>query len=995
MEKAGLEALGLGEADRVDRSFRPGNPVVLEPVESSPPDAASGPSAGSSWRASSPEIGVAPRIQEVADPRWAFPPNADPLWQVELSEAFSNRALSTADPRDWVWALDLAERAVAKDPSLDSAWSQRARCLVRLGLWRSLGPSFRAGERTSDEARPLSLEPRGWEAARAEFDRNPTPGGARELLRVFPERARLLAEEEILPLWATAYEAGQIQVSDRRLEQARLLGAELSGERGDRLVAEAVVAIERASLQPASRRRARMVAGHRLLGEGIGLYYQNPKFEGAGEKLARAEEAFRASASPMALLAGYYKALVDRYQDRREEAVRQLTASEPAAGQRSFLYLQARILGSLGVLALDDGELSRALRFDRLALAASERAGEPVYAAYLHSSLAELGSRWGEEEASWRHRFFALHGVERFARPRRVYSVLRGAAESARILGAPAAALSFNAELLARLPSGQPDLLAETLAQRSRIFSDLDEREEAGKALLAAWEALPEVEDPSFRRRVEADLWIAAGRLFEGDAPGQAQVSLDKAIALFEERRLPLELAELLRARAHAALLQGRMEQAGADLDRAVAAIENQREKLDDPDSRASYFEKIRRVYDEAIDLEQLRRDADKSFLRSEQMRGRLLLDRLALRNAGSQEPSAPLSLQAVRRSLPAGMALLEYAVLPNRLIVWVVRRERVESFVQAIPSREVKARVASLRRLIRRGGPRKELEETAGALFSLLVKPELLNGVSHLILVPDKALHQVPFAGLWNPRTRRFMVEDFALSLAPSATLAVAALERERSLGAGREFGSPLILGNPRFDPDVFHGLRRLPNAEEEARTLAALYGTTPVLGEAATRTRFLEQLPRAEVVHFAGHTVEMGRVPEDRSLLFAQDLGSPAPEGSLVSARQLAAFSLPRTRLVVLGGCSTTAGPVLASEGPMSLARPFLAAGVPAVVGTLWNVDDRVAKKIFLSFHRFWKGGDDAAAALRKAQLELIQELESRRISLDKWAGFQLIGL
>src|SRR5205085_622544 len=126
-----------------------------------------------------------------------------------------------------------------------------------------------------------------------------------------------------------------------------------------------------------------------------------------------------------------------------------------------------------------------------------------------------------------------------------------------------------------------------------------------------------------------------------------------------------------------------------------------------------------------------------------------------------------------------------------------------------------------------------------------------------------------------------------------------------------------------------------------EEARRIARLWEGSSVLrvGPAVTLRRLSADLSAAEVFHFAGHARELSGSFTGSGLPLAvedpDDLG-------LWTAEQIARSPLPRTRLVVLAGCRTAEGSRSTIEGPASLARAFFAAGVPSVVGSLWNVDD-----------------------------------------------------
>src|SRR6266852_3275468 len=93
------------------------------------------------------------------------------------------------------------------------------------------------------------------------------------------------------------------------------------------------------------------------------------------------------------------------------------------------------------------------------------------------------------------------------------------------------------------------------------------------------------------------------------------------------------------------------------------------------------------------------------------------------------------------------------------------------------IQSRTTSADLATDARAIQRAiveADEAEFDRLSGRLFTVLIEP-LLGNVhpgDTLVLVPDAALHTVPFAALKNRQTGRYLIEDHAVSVAPSATM-------------------------------------------------------------------------------------------------------------------------------------------------------------------------------------------------------------------------------
>jgi CHAT domain-containing protein len=200
------------------------------------------------------------------------------------------------------------------------------------------------------------------------------------------------------------------------------------------------------------------------------------------------------------------------------------------------------------------------------------------------------------------------------------------------------------------------------------------------------------------------------------------------------------------------------------------------------------------------------------------------------------------------------------------------------------------------------------------------------------------------------------------------------------------------LAVGNPAFDRARNPGLSPLPFAEREAASVAALYRPSVLLsGAAATREEVLKHMASASIVHFAGHAVHNEVAPAMSYLLLAPS--SPADDGRF-HASEIAALQLRGTRLVVLGACSTGTGVARFGEGPLTIARPFLAAGVPSVVASLWDVDDGETAKIMIRFHALVLEGRPAAAALRQAQLGMLSSADPADRDPRNWGAFITIG-
>jgi CHAT domain-containing protein len=96
----------------------------------------------------------------------------------------------------------------------------------------------------------------------------------------------------------------------------------------------------------------------------------------------------------------------------------------------------------------------------------------------------------------------------------------------------------------------------------------------------------------------------------------------------------------------------------------------------------------------------------------------------------------------------------------------------------------------------------------------------------------------------------------------------------------------------------------------------------------------------------------------------------------------------------VVVLAACRTAAGDVSRVEGALSLGRPFLAAGVPDVVASLWDIDDALSRRFFVSFHRALLTDGDPLPALRTAQIAMLRDGDVSLAHPASWAAFICMG-
>ncbi|MBV9926788.1 MAG: CHAT domain-containing protein [Acidobacteria bacterium] len=489
------------------------------------------------------------------------------------------------------------------------------------------------------------------------------------------------------------------------------------------------------------------------------------------------------------------------------------------------------------------------------------------------------------------------------------------------------------------------------------------------------------------------------GKMEDCDA---ALTEYDKALELYHSLpQLTANLYQIHKGRLLCLQRLERREEFAAELRMVRGLAEKYRATLREDSSRQAFFADQQDAFDAAATDAVKEGDSAGAFALVEESRARSLLDfvgtdrplaqveenfraaaRPLLREEDFPAVTRPLSLEEIRARLPEQVQFVRYAVLPDRLELWVVSKTRFDLIERPITAAELEKRVDAYQSSVVGKESGEGVRRAARELYELLIPPGLDTG-KQLCLIPDKSLHQLAFASLVSP-AGKYLLEEFALFYAPSASVLVLATEHARLKGRA-ENERLLSVGNPDFDREVHSGLPDLRAAEVEAKAVAAGYRQRlELLGGEATKEAFLRSFANVEVIHFAGHFLANPQSPGDSKLLFAA--------GELRSS-ELGKYKLPRASLVVLSACETGFERYDRSEGAIGVARTFLALGAPVVVASQWKVDSEPTKDLMIAFHRNRKErGLSSAESLRRAQLELLNRDETR--APFYWAAFSLFG-
>ena len=432
-----------------------------------------------------------------------------------------------------------------------------------------------------------------------------------------------------------------------------------------------------------------------------------------------------------------------------------------------------------------------------------------------------------------------------------------------------------------------------------------------------------------------------------------------------------------------------------AELPRVIKEFEAYRQRITDDKDRITFFDLQQSVYDLAINHAVKSNDYTRALDYSEQSRARSLLQMLKSRtqSEASGLATTTLNLEEIKKQLAADLQVLQFAVLDDKLVAWLITNNSIDSQTYKISAKDLSALVTEYVSGISAGpGQAEKLRPLSQRLYDTLIKPfgQKLDPRKVLCIVPDKTLSYVPFAALVSSETQKYLIEEFVLFTTPSLNVLLLCNGNGRNY-ARRDAESLLAIGNPAFDRQGNPELDDLPSAAREAKGIADKYsGSYSLVDEDATKPAVEKRLPVADIIHFAGHYVTNRSQPLLSRLVLAKQQGSTNPDLTL---EDLLNLRLPRAKLVVLSACETSGKEYFKGEGVIGIARTFIKLGVPLVIASQWSVESESTAILMLKFHESRKSGQSSIRALHSAQLAM---LETNGTLQDPyyWAAFTPLG-
>jgi len=330
-----------------------------------------------------------------------------------------------------------------------------------------------------------------------------------------------------------------------------------------------------------------------------------------------------------------------------------------------------------------------------------------------------------------------------------------------------------------------------------------------------------------------------------------------------------------------------------------------------------------------------------------------------------------PASLEALRaEATRTGIPVLLCWSTDANLVAWYVGPGGSEARNVFLPASALEEKIGRV--LASSGGSlgRQPFDETAAReLFLVLLAPfeALLSpaSVKQIMIVPQGPLTRLPFEALINPVSGNAVIDRWAISYAPSATMAVAALQAE-----SRPVRSVTAMVDPAID--------------DNTKETVAIQASGAQL-KTVTRNELFTGSWQADSLHVLTH----GEFNSAEALL--SSLRATRSSDPPILAAELLALPLRGLSLAVLSACQGGQVGTRISGEIYGFPWALLAGGTKATVLSRWDVNGGSNGQWMGVFYRELAGGASPAMAGATAMREM------RKAGVTHpyyWAAMQVSG-
>ncbi len=397
------------------------------------------------------------------------------------------------------------------------------------------------------------------------------------------------------------------------------------------------------------------------------------------------------------------------------------------------------------------------------------------------------------------------------------------------------------------------------------------------------------------------------------------------------------------------------------------------------PDIQFSFQEEVEPVYRELVSL---LTDSPEPSQQELQM-ARQVIESLQLAELENFLRASCLNAQPQSiDSLDREAATFYPVILPDRLsVILALPGQPLKLYQTPITKQAVEATVEKFLGFQNPVASNRKRLQVAQEIYGWLIQPvePLLQEqkISTLVFVLDGILRNLPIAALSDGK--QYLIEKYSLAIAP-----------------GLQLLDPKVLTDEQRIKVLIGGLTEsrqgfpaLPGVALESQQIASSLTAQVVLDQDFTRNSLQSRIQKNAfpLIHLATHGQFSSRLSDTFLLTWDDRITIQDLRQLLVSRSTLGTQPI---ELLVLSACETAEGD---KHSALGLAGLSVRSGARSTLATLWSVNDESTAKLMTEFYQFFtKKRLSKAAALRQAQLAILQQPEYRHPYY--WAAFVLVG-
>ncbi|KAK6356003.1 hypothetical protein TWF718_000376 [Orbilia javanica] len=272
------------------------------------------------------------------------------------------------------------------------------------------------------------------------------------------------------------------------------------------------------------------------------------------------------------------------------------------------------------------------------------------------------------------------------------------------------------------------------------------------------------------------------------------------------------------------------------------------------------------------------------------------------------------------------------------------------------------------------------ELAPLCEPLFDIIPEERLL------VLCPTGVLFKIPLHAVPVGQNGKVLLDSHSIVYTHSMGVLAQCKKRALEIPNSRQSSSFKFFGNPTED---------VPAGELSVRELSSQLGGEVYIRGEATRESFCSAFETSRVVHFHGHVAAAHHQLRNAMLFHGSEE---------LEVRDVFSLELRKARpLVVLIGCGSGEERFYHGDEPLGFLSAFIYAGSPAVLGTMWPINDASGAEFSQMFYSDLSSTCTTEGTSSVQCIDLAHRLRRAALNIRKkpqttapyfWAGFVLYG-